>query len=493
MRNGSYAGVLLALAVGLTIHAPPLTAQTRFEWPDTTVDVGTYTTIDKCLAATRRIRDGIHLGAWSPVWRDTMPSDAQWSLEPLPALVTQAAQRCAARFGARTASLGDFALLMQLYLEAGRDTDANALLTRRLQEVRATHEAERAAVLDSVFHFYLNAQPVRLDAAEAVLQRRGGSAADRIARLTPYAWLTGAAFSAGDTARAHRVAQEFLALADSLTPAERNSRTFQPLKAVIYVYSFVANGHQLLDSLRHSTTAYARVMGLMWARFTGRLPETLPFIGKKAVPVVGDFWVPSQAAGRPRPTPGRVALVVFWDGSMSCFNSFQFTVNSGDLSGEQSDGGCFSDAAALHRLARRFPALQITIVTRTGRNVFGYLPPLSPTETADWLERAAAAFQLPGALAIVSQSPALRLPAPDNRIVEDSPDSNVVHYRFGDTNNTSQSLGAFLVDQHGTIVWNINSRIGFGVNRDIFSSTTWILMIDILLHRENTAAEPSSQ
>jgi len=490
MHTRRYATTRLVV-LGLAFHAP-LLAQTRFDWPDTTVDVGRYTNVDECLAATHRIEFGIENAAWTPVWRDTMPDDAERHVAPLSAPVTQSAQRCAARFDARTVSLGDFASLAKLYLQAGRDTDVAEILARRLKEIGESRQVDRAMVLDTVFHLYLTAQPARLDPAERVLQRSEWAARNRFVRLDASVSLAAGAITTGDTARAMRVGRELFARIDSLTPAERNSAAFQTSSArqAIFLFFLMSAKDQLLDSLHRSTAAYLRAVRGMWARTSGRTPESLPVIGAHAPPIAGAFWVPSDSAHRPRPTLGRVSLVVFAS-APSCFNIFELTVDLGDLSAVQNDGGCFANAAALHRLAQRFPELEITIVSRTAGNVFGYLPPLSPTETAEWLERAAAAWKLPGALAIVAQSPTVRLPAPDDRIVESSTDSNLVRYHFGDGYEKQELNTAFLVDQNGVIVWQVGGGIGFGESRDVFRST-WVPMIDVLLHRQRTdAATPS--
>jgi hypothetical protein len=498
MDTHRYTAGLRLVVAGIALHAVPLPAQSsfaqaQFAWPDTTVDVGRYATVDECLAATHRVWDGIRYAAWAPVWHDTLPDDGQRRLAPLPPSVTQAAQRCAARFDARTAGLGDFAPLAKLYLQAGRDAEVSVLLARRLRELGAPRAAERAMVVDTVFHLYLDAQPVRLAAAESLLHRPEWAARDKFARLEAYIWLAAGALVAGDTVRAQRVGGELLARMDSLTPAERSSPAFQASGAqkAVYLFYLLTTKEQLLDSLRQSTAAYVRTMRGLWAKFTGKPPETLPVIGQRAAPIVGDYWVPAEAGRHPRPAPGQVALIVF--GSQpSCFNYFARTVNQGDLSAEQGNGGCFADAAALHRLAQRFPALEITIATRTGVNVFGYLPPQSPAATAEWLERAAAAWKFPGALAIVAQTPAVRIPAPDDRIVESSLDSNLVHYHFGDGHEREPLRTAFLVDPDGIIVWQVDAGIGFGETRDILRSA-WLPMIDVLLHRgkaEATAGAP---
>ena len=206
---------MMAAGLMLALGATSAAAQTRFAWPDTAVDVAKYTVIEQCLAAANRIRGGLFWQSDRIVWRDTMPADVQGALRPDPAPVTEAAVRCAARFPEPTANLHDFAPLLRLYLVAGRDADAKALVDRRMAAVPAAGTRERAAVSDSAVDIYLRAQPQRLDAAEQLLVTRARGAGDRLDRLELYARLVDAAQNAGDTARARRAATWVVAVADS--------------------------------------------------------------------------------------------------------------------------------------------------------------------------------------------------------------------------------------------------------------------------------------
>ena len=149
---------LIAIAVVSSAIASPTLAQVRFEWPDTTVQVAQYATTEQCLAAIRRVRKGLEAREARSKWRDTVLPDPRENLDPAPASVTATAERCAARFTEPAADLADFAPLLQLYLAAGRDTDAAALVARRLATSSAkTAHAERAAAADTAAELYLKA------------------------------------------------------------------------------------------------------------------------------------------------------------------------------------------------------------------------------------------------------------------------------------------------------------------------------------------------
>lgn len=476
-RRGAQAlGALLVLLGGQTILAGRGAAQTafgstQFAWPDTTVDVATYGAVDQCLGATRRIADAIADRGWQNVWKDTMPWNPHERLAPLPAPVQAAAERCAARFDAHTASLTDFALLATLYLQAGRDTDVATLLTRRSRELGSAQHAARDAVVDTVLRAYLEARPARLKAAAALLHR--SPPASRVMRLQDHFLLAAGAFSAGDTAAATQAGVATLAIADSLTPAERESPAFQTmggiggdrlLQLLAYFAAFTAGN--ALDSLRQSTAAYVRYMhGLEWAR------GAMPAIGQRAPRIVADYWLPDTAAAEPHPMPGRVALVAFLNHG-DCLQGSSIGMRS--IGAPAAPPRCFQLAAILHRLAQRFPTMQITTVTYT-HGTFAYVPPPSAAEEATLIERELAAFHLPGAIAI-SATHVRRLPPPDGRRI-DEPDPNVTAYGFGAEPSAALSpLGQFyLIDRNGIVVDAAGSN-----GSEIARLTT---LADILIHR----------
>jgi hypothetical protein len=439
--------------VALTL-ASSAAAQTHFVWPDTTVDISRYTTVDRCLAGVKRIRDGQVALARQAVWSDTMPQDEQQNLKPLPAPVTLAAARCAARFDSRTARLQDFALLMELYLIADRDADAKALFERRLAAITSKGVTERIAVEDSAVHIYLTVLPRRLDAAEQVLLGRARGGADRLDRLALYDRLMEAARDAGDTTRARRAAAWMLAVADSLTPAERESDKFTKMGAeggnlVVYSAMFeIVGAKTLADSLRHSTAAMVGLMHTMWTKFTKERAEAFPFpLGERASTIAGDYWYPREASGDKHPAPGHVSIVEFIDASWlygSCLNSGGWTAIA---------DACAGNWYSLRRLSDRFPGLDITFVLGTRGN-FLHAPPPSPAQEAELYHNWLDPYRIKGAVLSVTSRPFWNLPAPDGRRV-DKTTPNAVAYGFGKSWSVDQGSGLggrYLIDQDGLIV-----------------------------------------
>jgi len=454
-----------ALYVALTL-ASSAAAQTRFAWPDTTVDVSKYTTVDLCLAAVSRVREGqIALGRLG-VWRDTMPYDVQEPLKPLPAPVGQTAARCAARFDARTAKLTDFSQLMQLYLVADRDADSKVILDRRLNAITTKGTHERIAVEDSAVLIYLNVKPRRLDAAEQLLVARARGGADRLDRMSIYFRLMDAARQAGDTVRSRRVAKWIVAVADSLTQDERESDKFTKMgtdggNVVVFAAVLeIVGAKTLTDSLRHSTMAMANLMRTMWSQYTKERPEALPFpLGERAPTITGDYWYPREASGEKHPAPGRVSIVEFVDASHlygACWN---------DSPWNAIPDYCTANWYSLRRLSERFPGLDITFVLGT-RGDFLHAPPPSPAEEAELYHNWIDPYHIKGAVLSATARPFWNLPEPDGRRV-DKPAPNSVAYSFGKSFNSDQGSGLggrYLVDQDGLIVdvfFNEPATIGF--------------------------------
>jgi hypothetical protein len=417
-------------------------AQTRFTWPGG-VDLSHYTTIEDCLALTGRMRDSLERS--SAVWKDTLQVRPEEARAPLPGLLTETAQRCSAPFVASTAPLTDFAGLLQLYVMAARDTEAAALVERRLKSIGAKADAERAGVLDTTIQTYLGvgspgrpafaAQPARLAAAEPLVAQLAKltAAASAETRLTAFERLATQAALAGDIARARRAAAGYVAVSSTLTSEER--RQFQDgLRA--YTMITYLSSTELLDSLAHGTAGYVALQRANWAKATGERPEAMLLnIGKPTQPVQADFWFRNDKPGVPRPTKGRVSLVAFLD---------QRCLQEGDVF------NCWSGVAPLVRLAERFPDLEITLVA----NTFGYLSeaaPMPPAQEAEalkrwWLDDRG----LPGALAVTNTS-FWRLTQPDNRRVDrDVP--NILNYQFFSRGRIRTAGATFLIDRDGIIV-----------------------------------------
>jgi hypothetical protein len=204
----------------------------------------------------------------------------------------------------------------------------------------------------------------------------------------------------------------------------------------------VAGEQPILDSLRHSTASYVNLLQSVWAQTTGMRADALPApLGVRAPNLVGDYWFPPIPAGASRPSHGRVSIVEFlgrccgpvWDEA-----NLQGGIHAADL-------------AVLRRLAKRFPDLEITLVTAT-QGYAWYALMATPADEAEWVNSLVKAENPPpGAELAIATRPFWRLPAPDLRHIT-TPVANDTSYSFGKRVSIGETPQAFLLDQDGLLV-----------------------------------------
>lgn len=466
------------LPITIAATSAPAVAQARFQWPDTTVDVARYTTVEECLAATQRVRFEASVHEALTVWRDTVRSGPQARLDSEYPAVAAAARRCAARFVEPETDFADHAKLVPLYLMAGRDRDAATLIERWLASLPDTaSRATRTAVVDSAVRMYMNAKPARLAAAEALLLHLARNGASRIERLRIYYEMMEKGMHKGDSVLARRYAQMVVAVADSLTREERQSAERRSgFGSMLFDVMQVLIGAQpLLDSLQKSTAAFAALERTVWAQTLGMRPEAFPMpVGEQAPAIEADFWFPGEAAEYRWPRSGRVSLIVFLD----C----RVPPRAGDADPPGS-GPCGKIGSYLRFLDRRFGSkVDILVVSHT-HGYLGYAPPPDPATEAQWMNRWVQSW-VPTATLAVARSSFWRLPAPDGRVVGRDIANDIAYSFRGrfplkgggpeayyQQRYTTRSI---LVDQDGVVVW----MSGLGVAIEISD------MIDALLRRE---------
>jgi hypothetical protein len=459
MRAGLALGVL---STGLVASAAR--AQASFEWPsDTTIDVARYLSPEECLAAAWRLKDATERN-YAAIMRDTLPATKARQVEderaPLPAPVVAAARRCSARFAVVSAPLTQFAPLLVLYLAADRDADADALVERRLKLVAATAERERVAVLDTAVQIYLGTQqlaPERMLALSPLTRPSRLAAAERLVgtlaqlksapwqiRATAFAALAIRAFATGDTLRLHRAGAAGTAILSTLTSAERRTNEFQALRSVLDYVVIIVNEAALKDSLRQSTAAYNSFYRALWAQVAGAGTPLGRPIGELAAPIEADLWFGRGDSTASRPVKGKVNLVVFLD-QRECFSGTPTPI-------------CQTLAVRLQRLARQFPALEITLVAQTRGWFAQGAPPTTPAKEAALVEHAwLDERKLPGVLAVATTD-FWRMPGLDRRRI-DRDIATATRYTFGRTwkvvgtgGDVANLTTSFLVDQNGIVV-----------------------------------------
>ncbi len=448
--------------------------QTRFLWPDRLPDVTRYETPEQCLAATQRIRDSV-LGPRQIV-AITSPRGTPESLAS-PRAVIDAAQQCSARWPLEHASLEIFYALFPLYLQAGRDADADSLASRRLARVAHDTGDVRFAVIDSIAAVYLYASPARISRAEPMLTLLGeieSTTDQRFRRFDHLHTLLQQSDALGDTIRAYRAAEEMTRLAAALPDADRTQEWWTRIgRFQAYTgYDYLSTQKQF-DSLRISTAAYAKVVRANWAFANHESVGTVEFpVGSPAAPLQSTFVFPpvleTQSAGAPRsdvrgnalvrPAPGVISLIVFLD------RCDMFVLQ------------CLETYATIKRIASQYSELELTLSAQTYGFFFDQKPPV-PKEEADLYQKWWLEFHALPAMLAVTETPFWRITDPDRRRINEVID-NRKNYSFGSWVIRPQ-MGV-LVDRDGTIVYtNILGRMA----ERRFGELIRILLEDRAVHR----------
>ena len=420
-----------------------MAAQTLFSWPADNVDVATYATVWECLSATQRVQDS--MTAREPILLDTMPMTFNEAQKPLPTPVVTTAQRCGARFESVVQPLDITLQLQTLFLLAGKGGEAFSLVQRRLAALQHATPGERVAVMDSMVSVYLRIRPILFTTVDSLLQTRDALQAEPQTTIRLYHQYFTAAKHLGDSIRAQHAATRMIAVATRLTDADREDPWYK-VYGRMYVFAALAyrDRHALLDVLQHKGAAeYVAIKRAHWVQADGLHNREFRFpIGEHAPRIGADFWFPHPPEPI-HPAPGKLSIVTFLFDSKCQSQSYR-----------ASD--CFDFYATLKRLHRRFPELNIVIVTQT-HGWFGAAAPPSPAQEADWWRQWLLEFHnLPATLAITT-TPFFRLPDLDRRRIEDVV-TNVHTYSFGGSMHL-QSMTAFLVDRDGTI---LHAAPGFG-------------------------------
>jgi hypothetical protein len=494
-RRGALTLVCLAGVLCMPARAA---AQTLFAWPDTAVDVATYQTIEECEAVVARsfVFLASHDSLTAGVWQDTVPVDSahRAGAPPLPEPVSATARRCGARFATPDSiSRFTFTELLPLYLQAGWDDRAHTLIERRLAAIAPGHDAERAAVLDTVFAFLLARTPEpiglrRVALVDTLTATQIPRIADRVKRLHVYLILV----LAGTTdemgldsaaARAARLALKMQPIVDSLTPRERDQlqSQFGPFGAGLdspdgfaqryaALLNLALGRRALLDSLRRSTAAYVKLLEGNWTKATGMRHQPGNPVGEVAPPIQATIWRGYDPAKGSRPTRGRVSLVVFLNRD-DCYQN----VPTGP---SELRDDCARRVVALRRLEQRFPDLETTVVTHSSGYYLYLKDGITPEREADLTKHWLASYGVRAAVALAVPE-AWRYPAPDARRIA-RPTSVETAYAFGKTKPVANGDG-YLIDQDGIVI-HAEGADRLSVDQDYSD------MIQILLDRQRYGA-----
>ena len=482
-----FRSALVVLAALVT--AAPLAAQTRFEWPDTAVDISKYETLEECRAAVKRARETFGANRFfdTQIWRDTTLLDRAEERRVTEPPIAATVKTCLGDFAnPQQTPVDDYRYLAALYIMAGWPDRAHTIAVRRLNAVKDTAR-ELNAVLDTLLDIFeghaeaeaYNAFPPAAELVDSLVENWIPRVPKRLDRVQLYMTAMNAYSRNGavDTIRVDRLAARVTAMMDSLDTRER--RDVWEKAAILgegeeqadrIAGMFVLNRHDFLDSLRSSTEEYVRAKRNAWTRATGQPPETYLFgmpLGEKAPPIEAEYWLGCKPDCGTRPVPGKINLLV--------------TATRGSCAGVPEAPSHIRDSCArelipLRRLIKRFPQVEFTVIAHT-RGYYLYLkegltPEREAQLTREWLDW----YGIDAPLA-VTKTDFWRISEYDRRRVN-RPNKNSENYSFG-RSATRGGLSTMLIDQDGRI---IQVR---AMNR--YSEEEYGKMIEILLEREKAA------
>ncbi len=439
-------GVTFAFIIGAALSVQPRTmeAQTRFLWPDSRFDIQKYRYVDVCVAVKKRVSDSIQ--SREKDYRDTLHYTQYSITTPLPAALVAATGQCLTQFPPEKIPVQTMTMAQTLYLIAGQDAQARALLERQIQLIPKDSTRLIAAALDTGMNAYLAAQPIRLDAALDLHTRyeQLGSAVPMIDRVRFVMLLCAKSRLANDSLNEAKGLARMVALGKSMTDAEWSSMpgdwiTIGVLMSVRSVYR-----DRFRQVLAKSTQDFQGLEGKIFAELMSR--DFPPSVAENSMgwmmtstanresPVIsGDYWFPAKLEGVTYPRKGVVTLVVPVDGASDA----NFTYRT------------LQRAAELHRFKDKWPALEIIMIANTA-GFFKDIEPPAPEKEAMFIDSLFRQFRkMPGQLA-VTNTKFWRLPGYDRRRVNE-PTANQEAGRGGNKNENAE-----LIDKEGKIVTNIS-------------------------------------
>jgi len=304
---------------------------------------GTYTKPSACAEAARRI-DAL---AWRPPDRaDTTP--ALPLRMPLRREAVMAAQQCVAHFVTTTVSESELFGLGRAYVVAGMFPQADSAFERLLASPASRRVEVRVHVMGEIAAVYLEARPVRVAEARAMLARldrlRGAAAVER---LLGHVALTKQAIYMDDVALAELESQAAIRASKDLTGESRSTFIWKSREAARLAADVQMRRNRPQDAIAIMTQAFQDLTSVD-PRLAADIPRIPPYYlrqGSPAPKVHASRWL-NASTDMMRPAVGKRSLILFVDKNcrLNCENGY----------------------AVLRRLQAQYPDLDVTFVAQTG-------------------------------------------------------------------------------------------------------------------------------
>lgn len=453
--------LLLALSLVVLVSGPAAAQVTLFQPPDTAVDLSRYRNMEMCRAAVERVAKWVHNEEYfvTGVWRDTIPTEPklfQVGGPPLPVEARESAKEClqsaAIPYSVDPGDPWDHSFFVALVYDAGFKERAIDLIKERMATFNLASDSAVVAAIDTISGYMGKLNPPPWELIQIIEEEYVPRIMDVRYRIDALFELA-ALYVHVDSAKSYEYAARMLQVVQSLDEQEyeklRRESKYKGLFRSeqneiadrLLAFFLEATGDEpALDSLRSSTDAYVRHKKELWGLVNREPAEAYPVpIGERAPEIEADFWLGCDSPCGPRPTPGRVSLVI----------PYSFYTAPAEVC---RDADCLRWMATLRRLEKRFPELETTIVDRT-RGAYAYMrqtPEKEAELTRQWLDQRG----IRAALAM-AETQHWYLPEPDGRRINQLT-ANEKNYSFGGRWNRitepDSDVWALLFDREGRLV-----------------------------------------
>ncbi len=414
----------ISFMIAGTFMGSSLKAQTRFEFPDSKVDVTHFRYVENCMAAAQRVQDSLE--TVSPADPDTISLLGLDGTQPIPVEVLDVTKRCLAHFTPEQIPAPFAQMAQKTFLFAGRDADAAALVRLRVNAI--SDSTERAFVLDSFARNYINSSPRRVAEAHAIADEvinNYSTYYTGLERAGMCVVMTRAAVEMRDEPSLFKYGQMALDAIQGADPEDLDGSGQWIIALVVREMNQAVYRKQILDSLRVSTKAFVSIQNSLFKKVMQDRPDGSP-AGMETVPLTGEFWFPKSAARETYPRKGHVSIVQFPSSDPEFFNKHVNVI--------------------VRRLAGRYPDADLVFSGMTK----GYFGPLSQREAQIESAEQSRFYQQfrrnAKAVLGVAVSEIVELPPPDNRRVHLTPKNYENYPKSGDERYV------FIVDENGILV-----------------------------------------
>lgn len=255
------------------------------------------------------------LRAWSGLWYDTLAYTARLS-EHQPTAVIDEARRCAGRFTAATVAPRELSFLLPLTIVMGDSVQTRAVIDREL--ALAPDEADKAAVLLTAMQSFLNARPIQMASAEAILARFDTVAPTRrLEHVKGHELLLDIARVQFDLAWMRREIATMRSLMQPLSVEQRGELPgFYGGIRDLWLWEYGADSTTKAMAVLLKELPYLLSAAVFQRNGTAGLNMLAGAyvrpVGQTAPPLPGSFWMPAPGV-TPYPKPGQMTLVMsFW-------------------------------------------------------------------------------------------------------------------------------------------------------------------------------------